>query len=60
MTIKFDQLLTFDESFYNDYLSFVKTLNPVWRNNVIINQLIVVIMLFNCNLPDLKSPEAIR
>ncbi|XP_053212983.1 nuclear hormone receptor HR96-like isoform X1 [Panonychus citri] len=60
MTVKFEDIERFDKSFYEDYLEFARTLSPIWRNNVIINQLIIVIMLFNCNLPNLKSPEAIR
>ncbi|XP_053214953.1 uncharacterized protein LOC128398151 isoform X1 [Panonychus citri] len=60
MTVKLEDIIQFDTSYHEDYLEFVKSFDPLWKKNIIINQLIVAIMLFKYDLPNLQSHETIR
>ncbi|XP_053214954.1 uncharacterized protein LOC128398151 isoform X2 [Panonychus citri] len=60
MTVKLEDIIHFDNTNPEAYLEFVKSIDPLWRKNIIINQLIVAIMLFKYDLPNLQSHETIR
>ncbi|XP_053210666.1 nuclear hormone receptor HR96-like [Panonychus citri] len=60
VVLQLSGLRSFASSTYNAYISFMKSLRPNWRTDTKANMLVMAIMLFNPDTPNLQNPDIIR